>query len=256
MPEMVDVDVEQGELEAVEEQHQEQARQTESPKVEDDLPEKYRGKSVKDLIGELEHANKSMGRYANELGEVRRLADELIKSQLKPKAEPEQSKEVDFFENPNEAVRRAVESNPSVLEARQYAIQAQRALAKQQFQQMHPDAAQIVQDPEFSEYVKASKIRQQLLQQADQSYDLEAANELFSTFKQLKQVRQSQAQQVEKTARNESIKAATVDTGGSGETSKKIWRRTDLLNMQIRDRAKYESMQDEIMAAYREGRVR
>ncbi len=263
MAEVTDVDVEQGELEAVSEQIQQEETRVEPPKVEDDVPEEFKGKSAAELARIAQHARREMGKMGNELGEVRRLADELIKSQLKPKVEAEQPKEVDFFENPQEAIRRAVETNPAVVQAQQYAVNAQRAMAKQQFQQMHPDAGQIIQDPEFAEFVKGSKIRQQLLVAADQSYDLDAANELFSTFKQLKTARQAQqaeaqtkAQEVEKTARNESIRAAAVDTGGSGESSKKIWRRIDLLNMQIRDRARYEAMQDEIVRAYQEGRVR
>jgi hypothetical protein len=52
------------------------------------------------------------------------------------------------------------------------------------------------------------------------------------------------------------MKAAAVETNGSGESSKKVYRRSDLIRLKIKDPARYESMQDEIYAAYTEGRVR
>jgi hypothetical protein len=52
------------------------------------------------------------------------------------------------------------------------------------------------------------------------------------------------------------LKAAGVDTGGTGESSKKIYRRADLIQLKLRDPDRYEQLQPEIMAAYAEGRVR
>jgi hypothetical protein len=247
------------EIDAVSEEMKEQSAESVEPQVsetkpDDEIPEKYRGKPLKQIVEELEHANKSMGRYANELGEVRRLADELIKSQLKPK---EEIKEVDFFENPQEAIRKQIESNPEVLAAKNYAVQARQQMAKQALAQKHPDFSQIVQDKEFADWVRSSKVRIKLFQEAE-SYDLDAADELFSTFKQLKGVRPQEVKvdPAEKAARQASLKSASVETSGSGESSKKIYRRADLINMKLSDPSKFERMQDEIDAAYREGRVK
>lgn len=262
MAEVQEFEQEVGELETVVEkiEQQESKAEPESP-PEDDIPAEFKGKTVKDIVGIALHARKEMGRQANELGEIRKLADELIKSQLKPK-EPEVAppKEVDFFENPQEAIRRAVESNPKVQAAEQYAVQAQRQLAKQQLHQMHPDMGQIVTDPEFQQWVTASPVRKHLLQQADQAYDLNAANELLSTFKEIRQVKvqqqQRQVSEVEKTARNQAMQSAAVDTGGSGETTRKIYRRADLIRLKMTDPSRYDAMNDEILQAYSEGRVK
>jgi hypothetical protein len=180
MAEMQDIvdeitEVDGSELEAVseqiaKEQSAESTGQAPEKKPDDDIPEKYRGKTTKQLVEELEHANKSMGRYSNELGEVRRLADELIKSQLHPKPEEKQP-EVDFFENPQEAIRRAVETNPRVVQAEQMALQMQRQQAQQALMQKHPDAKQLVADGEFQDWVKSSPIRTQLFRAAD-SYNV------------------------------------------------------------------------------------
>jgi phage terminase large subunit GpA-like protein len=103
--------------------------------------------------------------------------------------------------------------------------------------------------------VNASKVRAQLFQQAD-NYDLDAANELISTYKELRTVRQKQVDVAETAARTKTLNAVAVDTGGSGESTQKIYRRADLIRLKMRDPSKYESMNDEILEAYRTGRVK
>jgi len=237
-----------GEIESVEKQEQ-------SKPDEYEIPQHLRGKSVSELAKMHHDAEKLIGRQAQEVHEVRKLADELIKSQLTPKAEVEKPKEIDFFENPQEAIRQQIENNPRVVAAEQFARQAQAEQSRQRLAQIHPDVQQIVGDVGFQEWVKASKVRQQLFQQADQ-YDIEAAHELISTYKELRGVRQKVVTEADNTARDKTLKAAAVDTGGSGESSQKVFRRADLIRLKMRDPAKYESMSDEIMAAYQSGRVK
>ena len=259
MAEVQEIQDEVGEFETVVENIEQQSKQPEPP-PEDDIPDEFRGKSVRDLVGMTVHARKEMGRQANELGEIRKLADELIKSQLTKPKEVEQPKEVDFFENPQEAIRRAVDSNPKVQQAEQYALNAQRQLARQQLQQMHPDLGQVIQDEGFKKWVSESPVRQNLLQQADQGYDVMAAHELLSTFKEIRQVKQQaqqrQVSEVEKAAQSKALNAAAVDTGGSGETTRKVYRRADLIRLRMTDPARYEAMNEEILQAYAEGRVK
>lgn len=262
MAEVQDLEVEEQEIGEIEaEAKKEELKQEVVKEPEEDLPEEFKGKSVKDLVGMTLHARKEMGRQANELGEIRKLADELIKSQLhKPQEQVEQPKEVDFFENPQEAIKRAVEANPKVQAAEQYAINAQKEMARQRLQQLHPDMGEIIQDQEFAKWVGASPVRQHLLRQADQGYDLNAAHELLSTFKELRnikmQAQQRQVTEIDQTSRNQALKAAAVDTGGSGESTKKIYRRADLIRLKMTNPERYDSMSEEILSAYAEGRVR
>lgn len=249
MAEIQDIDGEIGEIETVEKQQSEQV--VAAP----ELPEKYRGKTIEEVVKMHRDAEELIARQGREVGEVRKLADELIKSQLTPKAEVEKPKEVDFFENPQEAIRQQIENHPRVLAAEQFAKQAQAEQSRQRLMQIHPDVQQIVGDVGFQEWVKASKVRTQLFQQAD-NFDVDAANELLSTYKELRGVRQKMAAEVDTTARDKTLKAAAVDTGGSGESSQKIFRRADLIRLKMRDPAKYEDMMPEIMAAYQSGRVK
>lgn len=112
-----------------------------------------------------------------------------------------------------------------------------------------------MQDGEFQNWVKSSKVRTRLFNEAE-AYDVDAADELLSTFKQLKAVKQSQVKEVDNTLRDKTLKSVSVDTGGSGENSKKIYRRADLIQLRLRDPQGFAARQEEIDRAYQEGRVR
>jgi hypothetical protein len=96
-----------------------------------------------------------------------------------------------------------------------------------------------------------------LFVQADQQYDSDAADELFSLWKERKTVAQ-QTVNVEKQARKQSLKAAnTGNARGSAEGSrKKVYRRADIIKLMKNDPDRYQALSEEIMAAYAEGRVK
>jgi hypothetical protein len=230
----------------------------------EELPEKYKGKSAIEIAKMHQEAEKLIGRQANEVHEVRSLADQLLKQQLESKARDaqpiEESLDEDFFVDPKQAVNRQVEKHPAVIEARQAALEMKKMKTAQQLSAKHPDFATIAQDVGFQDWVKSSKVRLNLFSKADAEYDFESADELLSTYKELKQIRQ--VQQSEQTAKADSkaqdaaMKAATVDVGGAGESSRKVYRRADLIKLRMTDPDRYMQMSDEIMSAYAEGRVK
>jgi hypothetical protein len=234
------------------------------PEVEE-LPEKYRGKSAIEIAKMHQEAEKLIGRQANEVHEVRSLADQLLKQQLesnkKVQQQPiEESLEEDFFADPKQAVNRQVEKHPAVIEARQAALEMKKMKTAQQLAAKHPDFGTIAQDAGFQDWVKSSAIRLQLFAKADAEYDFESADELLSTYKEIKQIKQAQqtasAAKVETKAQEQAMKAATVDVGGAGESSRKVYRRADLIKLRMTDPDRYEQMADEIMDAYATGRVK
>jgi hypothetical protein len=240
-----------------------EAVDTKSEPVEE-LPEKYRGKSAIDIAKMHQEAEKLIGRQANEVHEVRSLADQLLKQQLdsnaKVKPPIEESLEDDFFADPASAVNRQVEKHPAVLEARQAALEMKKMKTAQQLSTKHPDFATIASDAGFQDWVKSSAIRLNLFAKADAEYDFESADELLSTYKELRQIKQqnqnTQTAAVESKAQEQAMKAATVDVGGAGETSRKVYRRADLIKLRMTDPDRYMQMSDEIMQAYSEGRVK
>ena len=246
---LIDDDKEElGELE-IEEQKIEQ-------KLE--LPEKYREKSLDEIVKMHQEAEKLIGKQAQEVGEVRKLADELIKQNLGSRQQQtrQEEPEVDFFENPQKAVQRTVDNHPDILAARQITQEMKRAQIQQRLAQEHPDFGDIARDQDFANWVKSSPVRIKIFEQADSGYDFDSANELLSTYKQLRSVKQKQTSDDGEVTRKQNLKAVGVDVGGSGESSKKVYRRADLIRLKMQDPNRYDALSDEIMAAYQEGRVR
>lgn len=224
--------------------------QTLSP--DDELPEKYRGKSVAEIARMHAELEKAYGRQGAEFGELRKVADSYLRAGFESKTPKEPKTEDDdaeFFTNPKAAIAKAVEGHPAVVEARQRAEQAKRDQAQRALAEKHPDGAQIIADPRFREWVSASPVRKQLMVQADRGFDVAAADELFTTFKALHPAQ---------TPADDNVKVGKVATGsgGSSGSGKKVYRRADLIKLQQTDPKKYERMSDEIMRAYQEGRVR
>jgi hypothetical protein len=230
----------------------------------EELPEKYRGKSAIEIAKMHQEAEKLIGRQANEVHEVRSLADQLLKQQLESKAREtkpiEESLEDDFFADPASAVNRQVEKHPAVLEAKQAALEMKRMKTAQQLASKHPDFATIASDTGFQDWVKSSAIRLNLFAKADAEFDFESADELLSTYKELKQIKQQnqnvQSAAVESKAQEQAMRAATVDVGGAGESSRKVYRRADLIKLKMTDPDRYMQLSDEIMDAYATGRVK
>ena len=224
----------------------------------DDIPDKYKGKQLSDIIKMHQEAEKLIGKQAQEVGEVRKLADELIKQNLAGKSQPikEEEPEVDFFENPQAAVRKTVDNHPDVLAARQASQEFKKMQIQQKLAQEHPDFGQIVQDADFVNWVKSSPVRIGLYAKADGEFDYDSANELLSTYKQLKGIKAKQTSDAGETQRKSNLKAASVDVGGTGESGKRVYRRADLIRLKMQDPARYDALSDEIMAAYAEGRVK
>ena len=222
-----------------------------------ELPEKYREKSLEEVVRMHQEAEKLIGKQAQEVGEVRKLADELLKQNLGSKQQQvEVEPEVDFFENPQKAVQATIDKHPDVLAARQAGMEFKRMQIQQKLAQDHPDYSQVVNDSEFQNWVKSSPIRLGLYAKADGEFDYDSANELLSTFKQLRGVRVKESGQADNAARAKTMKAIEVDSGGSGESSKRVYRRADLIRLKMQDPNRYDALSDEIMAAYAEKRVR
>ena len=238
----------------IEEPHEEEPQQPE-------VPEKYRGKSVEDLVQMHQELEKFSGKQSTEVGELRKVVDDYIQTQLSQQAPQQQQQDdeddVDFFVDPKTAVSRAIDNHPKIREAQAYTEQYKKQATLAQLQQQHPDMERVLQDPKFAEWIKGSKVRTQLFVQADQMYDYDAANELFSLWKERNQVVQQTAQ-AEKVARKSAVKSATTGNarGAAEGARKKVYRRADIIKLMRTDPERYQSLSDELLKAYAEGRVR
>ena len=224
------------------------------------LPEKYQGKSLEEVVQMHQEAEKLLGRQSSEVGELRKVVDDYISNQVQqtaPQQNVEPEDDIDYFTDPQGAVNRAINNHPKIKEAQEYSQQYKQQAALATLNNKHPDMQEILNDPKFAEWIKASKIRTQLFVAADQQYDADSADELFSLWKERKQVVQQTAN-VEKQERKQQLKAAnTGNARGSGEGSrKKVYRRADIIKLMKTDPERYQSLSNEILQAYAEGRVK
>jgi hypothetical protein len=245
---------------AVEPQETFESQVEEVAQPESSVPEKYQGKSLEDVVQMHQEAEKLLGKQSSEVGELRKVVDDYIQAQLSHQQAPVQQQEeddIDFFTDPKSAVSKAIENHPKIREAEEYTQHYKKQSALAQLQAKHPDMQSILQDNKFAEWIKGSKVRTQLFVQADQQYDYDAADELFSLWKERAQVAQQTAN-VEKQARKQQVKSAsTGNARGSGEgTRKKVYRRADIIKLMKTDPERYQALSNEIFQAYAEGRVK
>ena len=223
-----------------------------------DVPEKFKGKDVNDIIKSYTELEKDKGRMANEIGELRKLTDDILKQQLKPVTE-EKENQIDlddFLENPNQAVTKAIDSNPTIAALQEQIRQAKIAEQRKGFEAKHEDWKSVLDSEDFGKWVQGSTVRQKMFNEANSKYDYEVLDEVFGLYKDVRGVAKGKAEDIAASKRKQALKNTSVEKGSTGEVNKKVYRRTDLIRLKQTDPERYSAMNDEIMLAYAEKRVR
>lgn len=222
------------------------------------IPDKFKDKSIEDIAKSYEQLESEMGRKASEVGELRKLSDQLLNLQLEEKQEETtQPKELDvdaLLENPTEAINAATDARFKQLEDQ--FTQVERNKGKAQFEAHHPDSQELLNDPNFIAHIQGNAVRTRMFQEAHANFDYNTADALFSEYKELHGTAKEEAQEKATQKRTKKLKAAKTETGSTGARSTKVYRRADLINLRMHDRDRYEAMSDEITRAYAEGRVK
>ena len=250
-------ELETGAVEALTEETTEAVEQEYQP------PEKYAGKSLEDVITMHQNAEKAIGKQGQEVGEQRKLIQSLIEAQntTQTNAPPEEKTtfEDQFYSDPAQAVNSAIENHPSVVEARK-----ERQVQQQQHQlsvleKAYPDWQDRVATKEFQDWVGSSAIRTEMFRKADSEYNPDYAIELFDMYDQVNMVDKTKEVKKQETAkRDKALRKTSSETRSTSDSvgGKKIYRRADLINLQVSDPNRYASLADEIHSAYAEGRVK
>ena len=231
---------------------------------EPQVPEKYLGKSLEQVVQMHQEAEKLLGRQSTEVGDLRKVVDDYITNQTQqsaPQQHVETEDELDYFTDPQGAVNRAISNHPKIREAEEYTARFKKQTSLAELQSKHPDMKEILSDENFKAWINDSPIRRQLFAEADKNYNLEAGNELFTTWKDLTGRGRELAQQtvnLEKQNRKQQIKSANTGSAqGSSEMSrKKTYRRADIIKLMRTDPERYQALAEEILTAYKEGRVK
>jgi hypothetical protein len=259
-----EVAIDEGEeLENFDASEEEEEHQEEVAEPEYETPEKYRNKEAKDIIAMHQNAEKLLGKQSQEVGELRKVVDDFIQTQtIAQQQQPTAStysedEELDFFDDPKAAVAQMLENHPSVKQSRQMSENLAKEQTMAHLNSMHPDFKTILASEDFQTWVGKSKVRTKMLREADTNYDFDSADELFTTWKERTQII-NDVKSTETVARKQSVRSASTGTAkGSGErSSKKIYRRADIVELMQKDPNRYAALASEIRSAYAEGRVR
>jgi len=126
--------------------------------TEEELPDKYKGKSTAEIVRMHQEAEKLLGRQSSEVGELRKVVDDYIQTQLSktnaPK-EKDEEEQIDFFSDPEKAVERAINNHPKIKQAEQASVDYQQQTAMTELQKRHPDMKDILNDAKFVDWIKA-----------------------------------------------------------------------------------------------------
>jgi len=184
-----------------------------------------------------EEMNKAFSRQGNLVGEQKRMIDDYITSSThqEPSVEevsPEPISVDSLYDNPQEAIDRAIANHPSVKRAEALEIQLNNDRlmeAQNAFTHKHDDYVEITQSPEFANWVVEQPMRQSLALAAD-GHDYHAADALFTLYKADKALSAASSQATNDAA----VAAAELSTPAGGEPpAPDSYSRSEMLSQKI-----------------------
>ena len=237
--------------------------EAEAKQTEHEIPQKYAGKSIQEVIEMHQNVEQAFGKQGAEVGEQRKLIQSLLEAQNKQTTieEPQEeavSFEDAFYSDPANAVNSAIENHPDVLRAKEERVLSAQKQQLGVLEKAYPDWEKRVADKSFQDWVGKSKIRTEMFRKADAEYNPDYAIELFNTYDKINMIdKTKEVQKQEKAKAGKALRKTVSETRSTSSVGgKKMYRRSDLINLQVTDPNRYASLSDEIHAAYAEGRVK
>lgn len=243
----------------------------------DAIPEKFRGKKVKDALESYASLESRLGTMANELGVQRQLTDRLLdlkrNDDLRKNTPPAQREKPqvtasDILDKPAETLDRVLTQRDQTIaeEVNRRFASLEMSIAESQFKARHSDFQDVVNSSAFGDWVRSSPIRLRAAAAANQG-NWQIADELLSEFKASGQTRQSGGSTTTTTtaatadlagARKATLESSTGAGGSDGVKKGKTYSRADLMRLRIEDPEAYydDAFQAEILQAYQEKRVK
>jgi Arc/MetJ family transcription regulator len=235
-----------------------------------EIPEKYRGKSLEDVIEMHRNAERRIGALSNELGTMRGIVTDLSRITRQP-TEPKTSVEDDvdltgdeLIADPVKAIRKVVKRDieRTELDRREAELQTQVQLETTRLLNDFGDIAAITQTEEFQEFATRTASRREDFHTAaygEGMAQVRAARRLLEDYTDYKELVSKQNERQEE--RNTSVKAARqASTEGGGNagrvTSKPVYKESEVLQVIEKEPEKWRSpsYQAEIIKAIKEGR--
>lgn len=233
---------------------------------ESELPERFKGKSAQEIADSYIELEKMNSRQSQDLGEMRRTVDELVRQSDPQNQEGDASADEpitvdDLYEDAEAAIAKVIEKRTP--QAPEHVVDPtttpEYAEAVKELDSDFEGWNDLVKTPEFKNWVFESPYRARAAQAAD-GYDFDAARELLSLYHATHQVG---ATAEEKAAKEKALNDATLESGGAEyEEPVEAFSRSELLNLRIRaKRGDFEAEnylkahREHIAIAYEEGRI-
>ena len=233
-----------------------------------EIPDRFKDKSIEDVIKSYTELEKAYSRQGNDLGEYRKLSEQLLslESASGSKQTETQSEDISIdalYDDPKGTIEKVVSQRVSGLEQQLHQERFNDRLS--QMSSKYDGWQEEVRTPEFVNWVQEwanTPVRQRLVMAGDQG-DLDAAEEVLLSYYEKKQLAQ-QAKQSERKAKRDADLAKGMLESGSPDSpeSDTTFSRKKLLDLRIRakqgDRKATEFLKEnqvDIARAYAEGRL-
>jgi len=228
------------------------------PQQEQPQPEsKYGNKTREELEKMLEETQSMVGAQSQEVKRARdeiaalKAADQYIAGQL-AKTEPEKPKELDYYGNPEEAIKQTISSDPKLAALEQKVQQQEAERKREKISAAHPDWQQVMDSADFATFVQKDALAKATLDQVTATQNIDLAIELVTRFKN---ANSKPTQEV----RQDAVKAAStgsVSASSDRPAGKKVLA-SSLRKLMKEDRKRYDSLvrSGAIGTLYEQGRV-
>lgn len=250
---------------------QEASEASESRQAENsaEVPERFKDKSIEDVIKSYTELEKAYSRQGNDLGEYRKLSEQLLALESQggsKETEQTQSDDISIdalYDDPKGTIEKVVSQRVSGLEQQLYQERFNDRLS--QMNNKYDGWQDEVRTPEFVNWVQEwanTPVRQRLVMAGDQG-DLDAAEEVLLSYYEKKQLAQQAKQSERKAERDADLAKGTLESGSpDSPESESTFSRKKLLDLRIRakqgDRKAAEFLKEnqvDIARAYAEGRL-
>ena len=237
----------------------------EAPDANPTIPSKFAGKSAEEIAASYEQLEREYSRRGNELGDLRKITDDILKAQLSPAKQADSEEGVtseSLLDDPQAVINKAIANSPEVKALRAEKAEAAANVALERLKTDHPDAGAVIASTAFNAWINAIPSRAARYAQADNVQDFDTANELISTFKEVHPVAEPTAEQVaaaeaKRKAELDGVRGAKSGASNPGTQKKgKILLRADLMRLRQSDPDRYARLGPQIEKAYAEDRVR
>ena len=245
----------------------------EEPKIDTGttVPEKFKGKSLEDVIESYTRLESEYGRMSQEIGNQRQLINEAIMSKRQndlqgydPASQEFDVDVQDLLDDPKKVFKEFWKTQSATIEQsyQDRINQLEAKLAANQFTSRHSDVNEIAQSRDWHSWLNESPLRLRAAEQARQG-DYTVATELLDEYKASRSraaATNSNEPQHDplKAARDVGLEGGSANNNEGGQVQGKVISRQALQKLRMTDPDAYNdpAFQAKIVQAYQQGRVR